>query len=109
MAVNRIYLIFLLGLWGCNNCDVGATWCEDDAVMICVADETADDDGDAWDEDDDSGSLGIALIFAAADNDTHVEVLDACHERDQICEEQTDDEGETVGECDWPVGTGWMY
>ena len=59
-------------------------------------------------EADQLGS-GLAFLFEALDNDTHVEVLDACHERDQICEEGVDDTGDSIGECDWQMGVGWMY
>jgi hypothetical protein len=100
-------------LSGCDGgCELGATWCEDDVVMVCVADE---DDGESvWDEteedEEDSFFAGLLVILELADSDTHSDVAAVCSDTEQVCVEEEDWETDEVfAFCDWPMGLAWMY
>ncbi len=99
-----LWILFPLIGAGCSDCRVGSTWCEDNVVMVCVADYEGDGD-EAFDDEDDA--LFIAAL-EAADNDTHSEVLDDCDEINLVCMAE-DEDGEVYAECGAPVGVSWMY
>jgi hypothetical protein len=80
---------------GCEECDVGTAWCEDNTVMVCVSENdgaTEEDDWDDTSEEEDNTWLDLIIaifeIADTADGNSRIEVFQACGDMDQVCMEK---------------------